>query len=341
MAQRIALMIALRQALTEEMERDPRVFLLGEDIGEYGGCFGVTRGLLKQFGPERVRDTPISENSVVGAAIGAAMMGMRPVVELMFMDFLTLAMDQLVNHAAKFHYIYDGQVRVPLVLRVPSGAGRAYGATHSQTLDAWLLNVPGIKVVAPAFPEDAKLLLKSAIRDDNPVVFVENKVLYSYQDVVDDHAEPLPLGLARIVRTGRDITLISYSRMLHETLRAAERLERQGISAEVVDLRTLWPLDEDTLVASARKTGRAMVIEEGVKRWGVGAEIAARLHAECFGGLAAPVARLGAADIPIPCSAPLEAMAIPNPETIAAGILQVLDYGRIGARRRPYPGAPG
>jgi pyruvate/2-oxoglutarate/acetoin dehydrogenase E1 component len=323
----LAYSIAIREALAEEMERDPRVFLLGEDIAEYGGCFGVTRGLVEQFGPERVRNTPISENSVLGVAVGAALQGMRPVFELMFMDFITLAMDQLVNHAAKFHYMYAGQVTVPLVIRTAAGGGRGYGATHSQMLDAWLLSVPGIKVIAPAFPSDAKGLLKAAIRDEGPVVFIEHKILYGYRGPVEDSMDVLPIGRARVVREGEDVTLISYSRMLHESLQAAEQLEQMGVSAEVIDLRTLFPLDEDALVRSVVKTRRAVLIEEGVSRWGVCAEIAARLHARCFNNLEAPIIRIGMPAIPIPCSLPLEARLLPNAHQVVQQTIEMLEYG--------------
>ena len=315
---KVSMMIAIREALSDALARDPSVFLMGEDIATFGGCFGVTRGLLERYGPDRVRNTPISENSVVGVGVGAALMGLRPIVEIMFMDFITLAMDQLVNHAAKFHYMYDGQVCVPMVLRVAAGGGRGYGATHSQVFDAWLLSVPGIKVVAPAFPNDAKWLLRSAIEDNNPVVFIESKVLYSYADYVEDDAEPIPLGKARVVRTGDDVTVVCYSRMVHQTLRAAELLAADGIAAEVVDLRTLYPLDIDTVLASVRKTRRVLVVEEGVKRWGVGAEISCRIHEECFSDLLAPVNRIGSIDIPIPCASTLEDMTLPTAKDIEA-----------------------
>jgi len=325
---RIAYSIAVREALTEEMEREPSVFLMGEDLAEYGGCFGITRGMLKKFGAERIRDTPISENTFVGMAVGAALMGMRPVVELMFMDFITLAMDQLVNHAAKFHYMYAGQVQVPMVVRLASGAGRGYGATHSQTLDAWLLNVPGLKVIAPAFPQDAKYLLKAAIRDNNPVIFNENKVLYSYADYVDDNIDEIPIGKAKLVRQGSDMTLIAYSRMVHEAIKAAEELAEQGIQAAVFDLRTLYPLDMDTLIASVKKTGCAVCIEEGVSRWGVCAEIVARLQEHCFSTLKAPIGRVGMADIPIPCSFQLEQSILPDAKAIQQTALKALNYSK-------------
>jgi acetoin:2,6-dichlorophenolindophenol oxidoreductase subunit beta len=324
---RLAYSVAIREALAEEMTRDPAVFLIGEDIGAYGGCFGVTRGLLEKFGPERVRDTPISENTIVGLGAGAAMLGLRPVVEIMFMDFLTLAMDQLVNHAAKFHYIFDGQVKVPLVIRTAAGAGRGYGATHSQTLDTWLLSVPGLKVVAPAFPEDAKGLLKSAIRDDNPVIVIENKVLYGYLDMVNDDAPPVPLGKARVVREGSDVTLVSYSRMLHEALAAAALLAPDDVSCEVVDLRSLRPLDHHTLAASVRKTGRVVLVEEGVRCGGLGAEVGSQIVENCFDRLRAAPRRMGLPDVPIPCAYELERRLLPNAAGIAAEVRSLLCEG--------------
>lgn len=321
---RIAYSIAIREALIEEMERDPSVFIMGEDIADYGGCFGVTRGLLKKFGSERVRNTPISENSIVGIGVGAAMLGFRPVVEIMFMDFITLAMDQLVNHAAKFHYIYGGQVKVPLVIRTAAGAGRGYGATHSQTLTAWLLNVPGIKVVAPAFPHDAKGMLKSAIRDDNPVVFIENKLLYGYLDYIDDNDKVIPLGRARLINEGYDVTIVTYSRMVHEAIKAAEKLSVCGVSTEIIDLRCLYPLDIYTVVQSVKKTGYAIIVEEGVGRWGVGAEISHQITEACFNNLNAPVRRVALPDIPIPCSYDQEKKIIPDAMAIAGEVLKLL-----------------
>lgn len=335
---RVAFSIALREALQEEMERDPSVFLLGEDIASYGGCFGVTRGLVERFGRERVRDTPISENSIVGLGVGAAIMGMRPVVEIMFMDFLTLAMDQLVNHAAKFHYLFGRDVKVNMVLRTAAGAGRGYGATHSQTFDAWLLNVPGLKVVAPAFPQDAKGLLKSALRSDGPVVFVENKMLYSYLDHISDDVALTPIGKARVVREGSDVTLISYSRMVHEALAAATKLATAGISAEVIDLRSLFPLDIETILRSVARSGRAVLVEEGVRRWGVCAEIACQVTERCFRELAAPVQRIGLPDVPIPCAADQEQLVLPCADEIVAVAARlvgagVADDGSAGAAR--------
>jgi len=311
---------AVRSALIEEMERDERVLLLGEDIGLYGGAFRVTRGLARTFGPERVINTPISENSFVGVAVGAAVMGLRPVVEIMFMDFIALAMDQIVNHAAKLHYIYGGQARVPLVIRTPAGAGRGYGASHSQSLEAWFVHTPGLKVVAPSTPRDAHGLLKAAIRDDNPVVFIENKLLYGAKGDVPDPDEVLPLGKAAVVREGEDVTLVAYSRMTVLALEAAARLEEQGMRCEVLDLRTLAPLDEDAILASVAKTTRAVIIEEDTRRGGVGAEVAAVIAEHGFRDLDSPVRRVACADCPIPCSPTLEQAILPSVDSIIQAV---------------------
>jgi pyruvate/2-oxoglutarate/acetoin dehydrogenase E1 component len=315
---------AVQEALREEMVRDPRVFLMGEDIGVYGGAFGATRGLLGEFGAERVRCTPISEATIVGAGIGAAVTGMRPVVEIMFMDFVTLAMDQIANHAAKFRYMYGPQARVPLVIRTPAGGGRSYGATHSQSLEAWFLHVPGIKVIAPATPADAKGLLKSAIRDDNPVLCVEHKLLYATTGPVPDGDVAEPLGQAAIRREGTDVTLVAYSYYVGVALQAAEALARDGIEAEVVDLRTLVPLDTEAVLDSVRKTGRLVCIEEGTRTGGVGAEIAARVAEEAYEYLDAPIRRVATPDIPIPFSPVLEDAALPKVDGIIRTVTELL-----------------
>jgi len=314
---------ALQEALQQEMRRDPRVFLLGEDIGAYGGAFGVTRGLLAEFGPERVRCTPISEATIVGAATGAAVTGMRPVVEIMFMDFLTLTMDQLANHAAKFRYMYGPQAHVPIVIRTPAGGGRSYGATHSQSLEAWFLHVPGLKVVAPATPADAKGLLLTAIRDDNPVLFVEHKLLYATTGPVPDEDEPIAIGEAAVRREGQDVTIVAYSFHLGMALQAAEDLAPHGIDAEVIDLRSLVPLDTETIVGSVRKTGRLVCVEEGTRTGGVGAEIAARVAEHAYEYLDAPIRRIAAPDIPIPFSPPLEQAALPTREVIVRTVREL------------------
>jgi len=315
---------ALQEALRQEMTRDPLVFLMGEDIGAYGGAFGVTRGLLAEFGPERVRCTPISEATIVGAATGAALTGMRPVVEIMFMDFVTLAMDQLANHAAKFRYMYGPQARVPLVLRTPAGGGRCYGATHSQSLEAWFLHVPGLKVIAPATPADAKGLLTAAIRDDNPVLCVEHKLLYATTGPVPEDEETLPIGRAATRRQGRDVTLVAYSYYVGIALQAAQRLADDGIDAEVVDLRTLAPLDTETVVQSVRKTGRLVCIEEGTRTGGVGAEVAARVAELAYEYLDAPIRRIAAPDVPIPFSPPLEQETLPTADGIVHTVQEML-----------------
>lgn len=315
---------AVQEALREEMMRDPRVFLMGEDIGVYGGAFGATRGLLAEFGAERVRCTPISEATIVGAGIGAAITGMRPVVEIMFMDFVTLAMDQIANHAAKFRYMYGPQARVPLVIRTPAGGGRSYGATHSQSLEAWFLHVPGLKVIAPATPADAKGLLKSAIRDDNPVLCVEHKLLYATTGPVPDGDVVEPLGQAAIRREGTDVTLVAYSYYVGVALQAAEALARDGIEAEVVDLRTLVPLDTEAVLDSVRKTGRLVCIEEGTRTGGVGAEIAARVAEEAYEYLDAPIRRVATPDIPIPFSPVLEDAALPKVDGIIRTVTELL-----------------
>lgn len=320
---------ALREAMAEEMERDPNVFVIGEDIAEYGGAFKVTQGLAERFGRERVRNTPISENSICGVAVGAAIVGMRPIVDIMFQDFITLAMDQIVNHAAKFHYMYGGQCRVPMVIRTPAGGGRCYGPTHSQSLEAWLMHVPGIKVVAPATAYDAKGLLKSAIRDDNPIFFVESKLLYGVKGEVPEPDAPggdytVPIGEAKITREGEHLTLITYSRMTIEAEKAADALRGSGINCDVVDLRTLAPLDADTIAASVEKTGRAIVISEDCKTAGVSAEVMARVSEECFDFLQAPVRRVAAADTPVPCADALEKAALPDAQKIIDAAVALL-----------------
>ncbi len=318
---------AIRQALEEEMERDETVILLGEDIAEYGGAFKLTEGIAERFGTGRVRNTPISENGFVGVAVGAAMTGLRPVVEIMFMDFITLAFDQLVNHAAKFHYQFGEQCRIPLVVRCPAGAGRGYGPTHSQSLERYFVSTPGIVVLAPATAEDAKGLLKSAIRCDDPVVFVESKLLYSTRGEVPEGDYTAPIGEAAIRREGSDLTIVTYSRMVQEALKAAEVLADRGVEAEVVDLRTLAPLDMRTVIESVGNTGRVLTVEEGWLTGGIGAEVAARIAEQCFDYLEAPPRRVAAADAPVPASRVLEDAATPDYADIArAAAALVADY---------------
>ncbi len=318
---------AIREALEEEMERDERVVLLGEDLAEYGGAFKVTANIAQRFGDERVRNTPISEGGFVGVAVGAAMTGLRPVAEIMFMDFITLAMDQLINHAAKMRYMYQGQVSVPLVVRTPSGAGRAYGPTHSQSFERHFVATPGLIILAPATAADAKGLLKAAIRCDDPVVFLESKVLYGRRGPVPDGDEVTPIGVARIAREGEHVTIAAYSRMVEESLRAAEALAEKGIEAEVIDLRTLAPLDMETLAASVGKTGRLVAVEEGCLTGGVAAEIVSRVVAECFYDLEAPPKRVAAMDLPVPASPGLERAVIPDAADIARAAAEVVAQG--------------
>ncbi len=313
----IAFRDALREALRQEMQRDPAVFLMGEDIARYGGAYAVTKGLLQEFGAERVIDTPMSEGTIVGAAAGAAMIGGRPVAEIMYVDFMTFAMDQLVNQAAKIHYMFGGQIRVPLVVRTQQGTGRGAGAQHSQSLEAWFAHIPGLKVVAPSTPADAKGLLKSAIRDDNPVVFLEHKALYPLKGDVPEDEYLTPLGKADVKREGSDVTLISYSQTLQLALQAADALASEGIDAEVLDLRSLRPLDIETVIASVSKTKRAVIAHEAALTGGVGAEISARLNEALFGELRAPIARVAAYDVPLPANSRLEKFVIPDVERIS------------------------
>lgn len=310
---------ALRQALKEKMEGDPRVFILGEDVGAYGGAYSVTRGLQEQFGPSRVRETPIAESGIVGAAVGAAMGGMRPVAEIMTINFSLLAIDQIVNHAAKFHYMFAGKIRVPMVLRTVSGWGQL-GATHSQSFENWFASVPGLKVVAPATPRDAKGLLKAAIEDDDPVIFIEHSLLYGVRGEVPDADFREPLGRALVVREGADVTIVAYSRMLQVALRAAAHLAEEGISAEVIDLRTLRPLDMQTVYESVRKTHRLVVAEEDWRTIGLGAEIAASVSEECFDQLDAPVRRVAMPDVPMPYAKNLELALVPTEEEVVAAV---------------------
>jgi acetoin:2,6-dichlorophenolindophenol oxidoreductase subunit beta len=308
---------AIRQALREEMQRDERVFLMGEDIGIYGGAFGVTRGLVEEFGEKRVRDTPISEAAIAGCAIGAALTGSRPVAEFQFSDFMAIAMDQIVNQGAKIRFMFGGKAEVPVVFRAPLGSGTGAAAQHSQSLEAWFAHVPGLKVVLPSTPADAKGLLSAAIRDPNPVIFLEHKVLYRQKGLVPSGDWQIPLGQADVKRSGKDLTIVALSIMVPRALAAAERLAQEGIEAEVVDPRTLRPLDEETLVASVAKTGRALIVHEAVLTGGFGGEIAARLAASrAFYYLDAPIMRLGGAEVPIPYHPVLEKRATPQEEDI-------------------------
>jgi pyruvate/2-oxoglutarate/acetoin dehydrogenase E1 component len=307
---------AINLALREELRADPRVFVMGEDIGHHGGVFRVTKDLVDEFGPERIRDTPISESGFTGVGIGAAMAGMRPVVELLFIDFALVAADQIVNQAAKLRYMSGGQVSVPIVIRGQQGGGRGNGAQHSQSFESWFAQVPGLKVVAPATPYDAKGLLKSAIRDGNPVLFIEHKLLYNTKGEVPEQDFTVPIGQAEIKRPGRDITLVSYSRTLLFALEAAETLARRGIEAEVIDLRTIEPLDMATVIQSVRHTGHLLVVHESHANCGLGAEIVARMYEEAPDALESPARRLGARHVPIPVAEALENTVLPQPADI-------------------------
>ena len=307
---------AVREALAEEMRRDSRVCIFGEDVAEAGTPFKVLSGLVEEFGAERVIDTPISEAGFTGMGVGAAMTGLRPVVDIMFGDFLTLTMDQMVNQAAKVHYMSGGTWKVPMVLRTTLGATRRSAAQHSQSLHAWLSHVPGLKVVMPSTPYDAKGLLKTAIRDENPVVFFEDKMMYKLKGPVPEEEYTIPLGVADVKREGEDITIVATSSMVQVALGAAELLEKIGVSAEVIDPRTTWPLDEKTLIESAKRTSRAMVVDEGYGRYGVTGEIASVIAEGAFYSLEAPVKRMGAMHVPIPFSPPLEDATVPTEQTV-------------------------
>ena len=310
---------ALRRALDDELARDPDVFLMGEEIGRFEGSYKVTAGLWQKYGPERVRETPISEEGFVGAGIGAAMMGLRPVVEIMTINFILVAMDQVINHAAKIRYMFGGAVGVPMVIRTPGGAGAQLTAQHSQSLEAWFAGCPGMKVVAPASVADAYGMMKTAIRDDDPVLFVENLVMYNITGTMpDDPDYTVPLGRAAVVREGRDLTLVAHSYTVQRALRVADTMARDSIEIEVVDLRSLRPLDAENVAESVRKTNRALIAEEGWSTYGVGAELAARIHRLCFDDLDAPVERVGGAEVPMPYSKPLELAALPLESKIEA-----------------------
>ena len=322
---KIAYREALREALREEMQRDPSVFLLGEDIGRsWGGAFKVTDGLAAEFGDERVRDTLISESAVVGAAVGAAITGMRPVAEIMFGDLTALAMDQIANQAAKIRYMFGGQSSCPIVIRTPFGAGVNIASHHSQSLEAWFMHVPGMYVAVPSTPYDAKGLLKSAIRGVNPVFFCEHKLLYLIEGDVPKEEYLIPFGVADVKREGSDVTIVATSFMVHKALTAADMLQKEGINTEVVDPRTLTPLDKGTIINSVKKTGRVVIVSEDCKTAGVSAEISAVIAEEAIDCLDAPIKRVTAADTPIPFSPPLEQFVIPNEKTIVKGVREVV-----------------
>ena len=315
---------ALNEALIEEMDRDEKVFCIGEDIGIYGGVFKVTKGLYERYGAQRVIDTPICEEAIIGTAVGAALMGMRPMAEISFIDFILLAMDQIGNQAAKIMQIAPGLLKMPIVIRTEGGVGGGIGCQHSQSLEAIFCHFPGLQVIMPSTPYDAKGLLKSAIRFDGPVVFIENKKLYGMKGMVPEEEYTVPIGKADVKKEGKDITIIATSFMVHESLRAAEELEKDGINAEVVDPRTLVPLDIDTLVNSVKKTKRALIVHEAVERCGIGAEISALLNEKAFDSLDAPVTRLAGLNVSLPQNWHLEKVCIPNVETIKNKVKSIL-----------------
>jgi len=315
---------AISQALWEEMERDPDVFILGEEVGVWGGTYAVTKGFYDHFGAERVRDTPIAENAILGAGIGAALTGKRPVAELMTINFAFSAMDYVVNQAPKLHYMFGGQFRVPLVIRAVGGGGRQLGATHSQTPDAVFAHFPGLTVVSPGTPADAKGLLKSAIRSDDPVLFLEHATMYQVRGEVPEGDILVPLGQSKVQREGRDVTLITYAKGLELSLKAAEELAKEGVEAEIVDLRTLRPLDMAPVLESFKKTNRGVVVEEGWRSYGVGAEITARIYEQAFDQLDAPILRVAQKEVPLPYNRTLEQAALPQVADILAAVKEVL-----------------
>jgi len=321
---KITMREAISQALWEEMERDPDVFIMGEEVGLWGGTYAVTKGFYDHFGAERVRDTPIAEAAIIGGAIGAAMTGLRPVAELMTINFAFSAMDHIVNEAAKMHYMFGGQITLPMVIRVVGGGGRQLGATHSQTPDAIFAHFPGLKVVAPGTPEDAKGLLKSAIRSDDPIMFIEHATLYQVRAEVPEGDYLIPIGKSKVQRPGKDVTLITYSKMLEYSLKAAAQLLKKGIDVEIIDLRSLRPLDMEPIIVSFKKTNRAVIAEEGWRSYGVGSEISARIYEEAFDYVDAPIIRIAQKEVPLPYNRTLEQMALPQVEDIVAAVLEVM-----------------
>jgi pyruvate dehydrogenase E1 component beta subunit len=315
---------AISQALMEEMDRDPAVFILGEEVGVWGGTYAVTKGFYDKYGPDRIKDTPIAENAIIGAAIGAAMVGQRPIAELMTINFAFSAMDYVVNQAPKLHYMFGGQFQVPLVIRAVGGGGRQLGATHSQTPDAIFAHFPGLTVVSPGTPEDAKGLLKSSIRSNDPVLFIEHATMYQVRGEVPEGEYLIPIGKSKVQRPGRDVTVVTYSKGLELSLKAAEELAKQGIEAEVVDLRTLRPLDMEPVLESFRKTNRAVLVEEGWRSYGVGSEVASRIYEEAFDYVDAPILRVAQKEVPLPYNRALEQAALPQVPDIVAAVKEVL-----------------
>jgi len=321
---RITMREAISQALWEEMEVDQNVFILGEEVGVWGGTYAVTKGFYDHFGPERVRDTPIAEAVIVGAAIGAALTGLRPVAELMTINFAYSAMEHIVNEAAKLHYMFGGQMVLPLVIRAVGGGGRQLGATHSQTPDAIFAHFPGLKVVAPGTPEDAKGLLKESIRSNDPVLFIEHATLYQLRGDVPDSDYTVPIGKSKIQRPGRDATIVTYSKMLEISLKAADQLVQEGIEVEVVDLRSLRPLDMEPVIESFKKTNRAVIVEEGWRSYGVGSEVAVRIYEEAFDYVDAPIQRVAQKEVPLPYNRTLEQLALPQVEDVIKAVKEIL-----------------
>lgn len=321
---RITMREAISQALWEEMERDPSVFIMGEEVGVWGGTYAVTKGFYDHFGPERVRDTPIAESAIIGGAIGAALTGLKPVAELMTINFAFSAMDYVVNQAPKLHYMFGGQMVLPLVIRAVGGGGRQLGATHSQTPDAIFAHFPGLKVVSPGTPADAKGLLKASIRSQDPVLFLEHATLYQSRGEVPDGDYIVPIGSSTVQRPGKDVTIVTYSKMLEVSLKAADELAKDGIEAEIVDLRTLRPLDMEPVITSFKKTNRAVIAEEGWKSFGVGSEVAARIYEQAFDYADAPVRRVAQAEVPLPYNRNLEQLALPQVADVVAAVKEVL-----------------
>jgi pyruvate dehydrogenase E1 component beta subunit len=321
---RITMREAISQAMWEEMERDPNVFILGEEVGVWGGSYAVTKGFYDHFGEERVRDTPIAESAIIGAAIGSAMTGLRPIAELMTINFAFAAMDHIVNEAAKLHYMFGGQFVLPMVIRAVTGGGRQLGATHSQTPDAIFAHFPGLKVVAPGTPEDAKGLMKSAIRSNDPVLFLEHATLYQVRGEVPEGDYVIPIGKSKVQRPGKDVSIITYSKGLELSLKAADELAKEGIDCEIVDLRSLRPLDMDPVIESFKKTNRAVIVEEGWKSFGVGSEVASRIYEEAFDYVDAPVRRVAQKEVPLPYNRTLEQSALPQVADVIAAVKEVL-----------------
>lgn len=313
----------INETLDSLMTADEQVVLIGEDIGEYGGCFGVTKGLYEKYGDSRVIDTPMSEQSIVGVSIGAAMNGLRPIAEIMFMDFVTLIFDQLMNHAGIFSYLSNGEISVPVVIRVPAGGGRGYGATHSKTMTASLMQIPGIKIVAPASPSDAGPLLEEALMDNNPVIYIEHKLLYGVKEEIPDK-QKVPIGKAKVLREGKDIVLISYSKTVFDCLEAAKKLEEEGIQSTVIDLRTIKPLDKETIKEAIDKVGKVVVVEEGFGNCGLAAEIITEINETCFYSLTAAPRRVTSYDIPIACAFSYESAELPSVERILQAVKEVM-----------------